>query len=109
MSGRIGKVRMKATGLEFRVINGPPDPASDAGANLMANARELAEAEDMTGYLIVSLHAGGGFNTAFRWNDKTSPVPRTLMPSYMAEIIRRELITTIEASDEFDRRFEWVE
>lgn len=109
MSGRIGKVRMKATGFEFRVIPGVPEPETDFGARLLAAARSMAAHPDMAGYLIVALTDDGAYRCAFRWDDERSPIPRTLMPSYMAEIVRREMITDIEAERVFDDKFEWVE
>lgn len=107
-AARIGKVRMKATGFEFRVIPGTPEPKTDTGSTLLANAKAFAAEPELTGYLIVGLYAPGTFGTAFRWPDD-SPIPATLAPSYMAEIVRREMIVCPEAADEFDRRFEWVE
>ena len=107
--GRIGKVRMKETGFEFRVIPGVEDPASDYGARLLRSARNIGEDADLVGYVVVGLTEDGGFRSAFSWNEQKSPIPRTLFPAYMAEVLRREMITEVEAERVFDDKFEWVE
>jgi len=109
MSGRIGKVRMKATGFEFRIIPGTPDPETDFGARLLKASRDIASDRNLAGYVVLGLTQDGGFRCGFRWDDDRSPIPRTLMPSYIAEVFRRELITDIEAERVFDDKFEWVE
>lgn len=109
MTGRIGKVRMKESGFEFRVINGVADPESAFGARLMDNARTIGSDTALAGYLVVGLTEDGGYRCGFRWDDEKSPIPRTLMPAYVAEIVRRELITDVEAEQIFDSKFEWVE
>ena len=107
--GKIGKVRMKATGFEFRVIHGPPEPQDDMGATLMRQARMIADTDDVAGVLVIGLTKDGGYQAGFRWDDTASPIPRTLMPSYVAEIVRREMITDVEAERVFHDNFQWVE
>lgn len=109
MSGRIGKVRMKDTGFEFRVIQGVVDPETDNGARLLRAARSIGCDHDLVGYLVIGLTRGGGYRCGYRWHDEESPIPRTLMPSYLAEVVRRELVTECVAEDVFDQKFEWVE
>lgn len=109
MSGRIGKVRMKATGFEFRVIDGPQDPGSDMGATMMRHAREISQWEGLVGSIVIGVFDDGKTSVAFRWDDEGCPVPRALVPAWLAEIARRELITDIEAADIFDSKFQWVE
>lgn len=107
--GRIGKVRLKANGFEFRVIDGPPDPGNDMGAHLLRCSRSIAAEDGLCGVMILAVTEDGGYHSAFRWDDGKSPIPRTLMPSYVAEIVRRELITDIEAERVFHENFEWVD
>lgn len=109
MSGRIGKVRMKATGFEFRVIPGVGDPATDFGARLLKCSRAIADDDNLVGYVVVGLTEDGGYRCGFRWDDDRSPIPRTLLPSYIEEVLRREMVTGPEAADVFDSKFEWVE
>lgn len=109
MSGRIGKVRMKETGFEFRVIPGVESPTDDFGATMIRHAREIATAESVAGFIILGVSEDGGYRCGFRWDDARSPMPRTLVPSYVAEVLRRELITDVSAETVFDQKFEWVE
>jgi len=109
VSGRIGKVRMKATGFEFRVIDGPTEPANDMGATMMRHAREISQWQGLVGSIVIGVFDDGKTSVAFRWDDAGSPVPRALVPSWLAEIARRELITGIEAENVFDDKFRWVE
>lgn len=107
--GRIGKVRMKNTGFEFRVIEGVPDPETDFGARMLDAARYIAQDDELVGYVVVGLTENGGYRIGFRWDHDRSPIPRTLFPSYMAEVLRREMIVDVEAAEVFDSKFEWVE
>jgi len=109
MTGRIGRVRMKDTGFEFRVIPGVVDPETDMGARLLGSARHISQSDDLSGYLVIAFTESGAYQSAFRWDDDRSPIPRSLMPSYVAELVRREMITDIEAEQIFDSKFEWVE
>lgn len=109
MTGRIGKVRMKATGFEFRVIPGVSEPDSDVGVHMMRCARDIGTSKGLAGHIVIGVTEDGGFRCGFRWDDSRSPVPRTLIPAYVAEILRRELIVGPETEDTFHRNFEWVE
>lgn len=109
MSGRIGKVRMKASGFEFRVIDGPKDPESDMGATMIRHARDISQWSDLVGSIVIGVHGDGKTSVGFRWDDEGCPIPRSLVPSWLAEIARRELITDIEAESVFNDMFQWVE
>lgn len=109
MSGRIGKVRMKATGFEFRVIDGPKEPASDMGAVMMRHARNISQMSGLVGTLVIGVFEDGCSSVGFRWDNDRCPIPRALAPSWVAEIVRRDLITEVEAAEVFDSKFEWVE
>ena len=107
-AGRIGKVRMKATGFEFRVIDGPRDPDNDAGASMIRHARKVAEWPEMTGSIVIGVFKDGTTSVGFRWSDDCV-VPRALAPSWIAEIVRREMVTAVEADAVFHENFQWVE
>lgn len=107
-AGRIGKVRMKATGFEFRVIEGPTDPESDYGARMIDNARQIASWPEMTGYVVMGLYRDGTSSVGIRWSDECV-VPRALAPAWIAEILRRDLITAAEAEGVFHENFKWVD
>ena len=107
--GRIGKVRMKDTGFEFRVLPGPQEPESDMGATMMRHARAISQWPGMVGEIVVGVFEDGSASVGLRWDKEASPVPAALVPSWIAEIIRRDLITAAEAEGVFRENFEWVE
>ena len=67
--GRIGKVRMKATGFEFRVIPGANDPETDFGARMLKCAREIGSDPGLVGYVVVGLTDEGSYRCGFRWDE----------------------------------------
>ena len=107
-AGRIGRVRMKATGFEFRVIDGPADPENDVGASMIRHARKVAEWPELTGSIVIGVFKDGATSVGFRWSDDCA-VPRALAPAFVAEIVRREMVTAIEADAVFHENFQWVE
>jgi hypothetical protein len=107
-AGRIGKVRMKDTGFEFRVLEGPRDPENDMGATMMRHAREIGQWPGMTGSIVIGVFDDGSTATGIRWNDGCK-VPRALVPSWIAEVVRRDLVTSGEAENVFHENFRWVE
>ena len=100
---------MKDTGFEFRVIQGPPEPENDMGATLIRHARKVAEWSNLAGTMVIGIFEDGATSVAFRWDDDRCPVPRSLAPAWIAEIVRRELVTSVEAENTFHDIFEWVE
>ena len=107
--GRIGKVRMKDTGFEFRVIEGPQEPENDMGATMMRHARAISQWPDMVGEIVIGVFEDGTASVGFRWDKERSPVPTALVPSWIAEMIRRDMITAVEAEGVFHENFEWVD
>ena len=107
-AGRIGKVRMKATGFEFRVIDGPAQPENDMGATMMRHAREIGQWPCLAGTIVIGVFEDGKTSVGIRWSDDC-PMPRSLVPSWIAEIVRRDLITAAEADEVFHSNFRWVE
>lgn len=106
--GRIGKVRMKDTGFEFRIVDGPSEPEHDPRATLLRHAREIAEYDGLQSFVILGVFDDGKTTTGWRWADDCV-IPRSLVPAWLAEVARRELITDVEAAELFDSKFEWVE
>lgn len=100
---RIGRIRMKSGGAEVRVLRNP-QPNGD-GENwrgkAVEHARKLGEYDepgsDLVGFLVVGFYSDGAASIGIRYDNKRSPVPRALVPSYVAEIIRRDLVTSPEA------------
>lgn len=100
---RIGKIKLKSGGAEIRVLH--RDAQNLEGENwrgdLIRHARTISEHDDdksaLVGFVIVGLFDDGATSVGYRWDKERVPVPRTLMPAYVAEVIRRDLITECEA------------
>lgn len=87
---RIGKVRMKSGGAEVRVLRPAVRPDGESYKGLIVrHARMIADDEaDMVGFVVVGIFADGTHNCGFRL-DKDATVGRTMLPSYVADVVRR--------------------
>lgn len=98
MSGcRIGRIKMKG-GADLHILNTPTGPHGENWAGkLITNAKKVAEYEapgcDLVGYLVFGLFSDGSHSSGFRWDANRSPIPRRMMPAFIAEIVREELVT----------------
>ena len=102
---RIGKVRLKQGGAEIRVLhndrrspglNGSPE---NWNGKIVENARAIAEDDPIVGYVIVAVFENGKYNSACRIDPKRCPVPTTLWPAYVEEVVRRVTVTKAEIDD----------
>lgn len=101
---RIGKVRMKSGGAEIRVLRTPmPDlnGTENWGGRLIANAKSVASysepGSELVGYVLIGLFSDGSNSSGVRWDDDKTPIPRTLMPAYVEELVRTQLLTVPRA------------
>lgn len=117
MSGfaaRIGRVRMK-DGATVHVLpqpNMPIEDEEDYRAALVRNARAVAEQgtddDPLVGYVLIGIYDSGMTSVDFRYfTGNANAIPRSLIPAWIEEICRRELITSIEAEERFDTMFKW--
>lgn len=104
---------MKSGGADVHVINRQVDngDGQDWRGSIVANARKVADVgtEDcpLVGYVVVGMFADGMTSVGFRHDPERCPIPRALMPAWIAEVFRRELIVEPEAADKFNEMFEW--
>jgi hypothetical protein len=54
----------------------------------------------LVGFCVIGLFSDGAASVGLRWDKKRSPIPTALMPQYIAEVIRRDLITAPEAEEQ---------
>ncbi len=102
---RIGRVRMKSGGAEVRVIDATP-PRTKFGAALMMNARTVATNwHHLAGYVMVGWDRAGGYTMGWRYDPKDGGVPPALLPSWMAEVVRREIVTSQAVRDVIDSEY----
>lgn len=85
---RIGRIRMKAGGAEVRVFERPRSGLPD---KLRRNVETLiGYFPDMAGFAIVCWGADASWSRATGDSGK-SPITLTLMPSFVAEVLRRDV------------------
>jgi hypothetical protein len=106
---RIGRIRMKNGGADVHVLNGftPPDNDEAVEATLFRTAREIV-ADPVSAFMLVAFAPDGRTFFNWRWTDG-SPISRTMMVPYIAELARRYVISREEASERFDEMFQWVD
>lgn len=104
-AARIGRIRLKSGGAEVRVLHtSTPNLGEEnwRGA-LIKNAKAVAGYDEansqLVGYLLVGFFSDGAASVGYRWDKDRTPIPRALMPEYVAEIVRRDMITSVEAED----------
>lgn len=115
-AARIGRVCMKNGGADVHVLRSRPGPdgGEDWRGSLVGNARAIAEMgtpdNPLAGYVVLGLFSNGGTSLGYRYDyEAKGAVPRMLLPAWVAELIRRDLIANKEAHDVFSEMFEWVE
>lgn len=112
---RIGRIRMKNGGADVRVMNREPinPEGEDWRGKIIANARGVAEQATpeapLVGYLVVGFYADGCSSIGYRYDPDRMIIPRPLIPSWLAEIVRRDMLVSVEARDTFNEMFEWQE
>ena len=101
-AARIGRIRMKAGGAEVRLI-AQADPEANYCGKIIDHARRVAEMDEpgseLVGFVVVGLFSCGSASVGMKWDNKRSPIPRALLPSYLAEVIRRDVVTAPEAEE----------
>lgn len=86
---RIGRVSYKPP---FAGAIGVEEPAPDLTVDLRAHAREIGDAmPDMVGFVIVAWDADGFWNRASAMT-ADSPLLATMVPSFVADVIRRDIV-----------------
>lgn len=110
---RIGRIRMKNGGADVRVLDRKelnPDGENWRG-KVIENARAVAsfdqQGSDFVGYILIGFYSDGSSSVGFRYDANRCPIPRSLMPSYIAELVRRDMVTAPECREIFDQKFEW--
>lgn len=112
-AARISRVRMKDGGADVHVLNNKrmDDGGEDWRGSIVKNARVTADMETpdapLVGYLMVGIYADGCTSTSFRYDSEQCPIPRALLPSWVAEVVRRDILMDGEARNVFNEMFEW--
>lgn len=90
---RIGKIRLKAGGAEVRLLRRDVRPDGENYQGLIIkHARMIAENEpDMVGFVVVGIFADGSYDCGLRL-DADAVIGRTMLPSYVADVLRRAVL-----------------
>lgn len=92
-AARIGKIVLKASGTEVRILDRQSRQDGENYKGLIVqHARMIAECDpDMVGFVVIGLFADGTYSDGCRL-DGDAAIGRTMLPSYIAEIVRRSNI-----------------
>lgn len=109
-AARIGKIRMKAGGAEVRVLR--RDLPNNQGTEnysgkIIECARNIAgygqPGSELTGFVVLGLYADGATSIGWRYDATASVVPRAMLPGWVSEVLRRDIITHVEAAETYNR------
>lgn len=90
---RIGKITLKQGGAEVRVLHrSEPNGGENWRGTMIQHARMIAEMPgEVTGFVMVGMFSDGTYSMSFRL-DPDSPLGPTMLPTYVADILRRDII-----------------
>jgi len=105
---RLRSVRYKDGRAPLLLLHNPD--AIDLMGTLQDHARFIAGESNSTGrldgFIIIGLFDDGSSSIGCRIPER---LPSCLIPAYIEELMRRDMVTEPAAKKEFDRNFEWVE
>ena len=108
-AARISRVRMKSGGAEIRVFQRPDCGIADRRGELMRHARIVvdgSEANDaLVGHMVIGFFASGKSSVGCYHDQDTCRIPRALLPAWIEDIVRREMIVDPEVRDMFNEMF----
>jgi hypothetical protein len=114
-AARIGRIRMKNGGADVRVLHrSEPNPDNESWrGKIIENAKAVAsydeDGSELVGFLVIGIFSDGQTSVGFRYDKKRCPVPLSLMPAWVAELVRRDMVVAPEAENRFNDMFEWRE
>lgn len=77
------------------VLQFPPTKICERGRILLADARDHAEAQaPLAGFMVLTWDDGGTYKFSADVGGAKCPIPLTLLPAWVEEIVRRELLVT---------------
>lgn len=113
---RLRTIRYKDGRAPLTVLNNTPatNGEGDWRGKIIENARSIAELGDdrapLCGYVVMGIFADGKTSLGYRYDtEQFSSIPRMMIPSWIAEVVRRDIIAGVEAREVFDEMFQWVE
>lgn len=108
-AARIGKVRMKEGGTEVRVLQSQRTDPGDENylGEVVKSARKIAEfsepGSELCGFVVLGLYTDGAHSLGYRYDEVRCAIPAALLPSLVAELIRRDIVTKGQFNAMFER------
>jgi len=109
-AARIGRIRMKTGGAEVRVLRNErkdADGRENWCGEVVRSAKAVASfsepGAELCGFVVIGLYTDGMHSMGYRLDEKRSVVPGPLLPSYVAELIRQDIVTRRKFDDMFER------
>lgn len=111
---RIARVRMR-DGASVSILPTPrnfgdPENPENWRGKLVQHAKDIADNDDpgskLDGYIVIGMYSDGCTSIGYRM---PSRIPPCLVPAYVAELLRRDVISETAASRVFDNMFQWVD
>lgn len=112
-AARISRVRMKE-GADIHVLHTPREHLNENGeaenlrGKIIEHAKQVAAYDEPTstldGFLVIGLYHDGSASVGFRLPAR---IPSALAPAYIAEMLRRDAVTSRESQNTFNRMFYW--
>lgn len=97
---QIGKVTFKRGGATLRVLHtvkSDDNGTENWRGEVLKSARAVAEfsepGSELCGWLVIGLYTDGAHSFGYRLDESRSRVPRLLLPAYVAELVRRDIVT----------------
>lgn len=101
-AARIGKITMKSGGAEVRILR-QETPKNNVQGLIMTEARKIADmsepGSELVGFVWIGIFSDNRTATGAHINSSTIPFNRAMIPAFVSEVLRRDLITSHEADE----------
>ncbi len=109
-SARIRRVRTKG-GADVSILPTTPQKSpkgleATATRHLRNIADMSSDGSQLDGFMVIGFYSDATSAIGFLMPER---IPPCLLPAYVAEMVRRDVITGKEAERVFDNNFQWVE
>lgn len=97
---RISRVRLKAGGADVRVLRG--SDYGEMARKCIDYSRTIVEQKrrDLVGFIVIGWASDGSYSMGCHLaQDSPCTIPRALLPSWVSEVIRRDIVTRQEVRD----------
>lgn len=105
-------MRLKG-GADLIILPGGKERDGGFSEAVVSHANRIAEFDEpsdpLVATLVIGLYEKGTASVGWRCDNRRIPVPLSLLPAWIGEIVRRDIIVEGEAREIFDSMFQWRE